>query len=99
MDLEERIIEASIQMLKLGHNIGSEGNVSCKNNNIIFISPSGIKTSDLKKKDISRVDLNGKVLNNVKPSSEILLHLLIYRNFENIKAGTLSLKLGILCLV
>ena len=86
MDLEERIIEASIQMLKLGHNIGSEGNVSCKKNNIIFISPSGIKTSDLKKKDISRVDLNGKVLNNVKPSSEILLHLLIYRNFENIKA-------------
>ena len=52
MDLEERIIEASIQMLKLGHNIGSEGNVSCKKNNIIFISPSGIKTSDLKKKRI-----------------------------------------------
>ena len=50
MDLEERIIEASIQMLKLGHNIGSEGNVSCKKNNIIFISPSGIKTSDLKKR-------------------------------------------------
>ena len=30
--------------------------------------------------------MNGKVLNNVKPSSEILLHLLIYKNFENIKA-------------
>ena len=86
MTFKKEIIDASKYLLQLQFNIGSEGNISYRQKNEIYITPSGIKTSNLEPKDISRVDLNGKVLNKKKPSSEILLHSWIYRNHKDIKA-------------
>ena len=74
MRFKKEIIDASKYLLQLQFNIGSEGNISYRQKNEIYITPSGIKTSNLEPKDISKVDLNGKVLNKNKPSSEILLH-------------------------
>ena len=86
MTQKKKIIAVSKYLLQLKFNIGSEGNVSCREKNEIFITPSGIKTSELKSSDISRVSLNGEVLNKKKPSSEIFLHSWIYKNNKNIKA-------------
>ena len=86
MSFKKEIIDASKYLLQLQFNIGSEGNISYRQKNEIYITPSGIKTSNLEPKDISKVDLNGKVLNKNKPSSEILLHLWIYRNQKDIGA-------------
>ena len=86
MRFKKEIIDASKYLLQLQFNIGSEGNISFRQKNEIYITPSGIKTSNLKPKDISKVDLNGKVLNKNKPSSEILLHSWIYRNHKDIRA-------------
>ena len=86
MRFKKEIIDASKYLLKLQFNIGSEGNISYRQKNEIYITPSGIKTSNLEPKDISKVDLNGKVLNKNKPSSEILLHSWIYRNHKDIRA-------------
>ena len=84
MRFKKEIIDASKYLLQLQFNIGSEGNISCRKKNEIYITPSGIKTSNLKKNDISKVDLDGKILNKNKPSSEILLHSWIYRNHREI---------------
>ena len=86
MRFKKEIINASKYLLQLQFNIGSEGNISYRQKNEIYITPSGIKTSNLEPKDISKVDLNGKVLNKNKPSSEILLHSWIYRNHKDIRA-------------
>ena len=86
MRFKKEIIDASKYLLQLQFNIGSEGNISYRQKNEIYITPSGIKTSNLKPKDISKVDLNGKVLNKNKPSSEILLHSWIYKNHKHIRA-------------
>ena len=86
MRFKKEIIDASKHLLQLQFNIGSEGNISYRQKNEIYITPSGIKTSNLEPKDISKVDLNGKVLNKNKPSSEILLHSWIYRNHKDIRA-------------
>ena len=86
MRFKKEIIDASKYLLQLQFNIGSEGNISYRQKNEIYITPSGIKTSNLKPKDISKVDLSGKVLNKNKPSSEILLHSYIYRNHKDIRA-------------
>ena len=86
MRFKKEIIDASKYLLQLQFNIGSEGNISYRQKNEIYITPSGIKTSNLEPKDISKVDLNGKVLNKNKPSSEILLHTWIYRNHKDIRA-------------
>ena len=82
MKFKKEIIDASKYLLQLQFNIGSEGNISCRQKNEIYISPSGIKTSNLKPNDISKVDLNGKVLNGIKPSSEILLNNETISNFR-----------------
>ncbi len=86
MRFKKEIVDASKHLLQLQFNIGSEGNISYRQKNEIYITPSGIKTSNLEPKDISKVDLNGKVLNKNKPSSEILLHSWIYRNHKDIRA-------------
>ena len=86
MRFKKEIVDAAKHLLQLQFNIGSEGNISYRQKNEIYITPSGIKTSNLEPKDISKVDLNGKVLNKNKPSSEILLHSWIYRNHKDIRA-------------
>ena len=84
--LKNDIVYISKKTLDLGLNNGSEGNVSVRRNDTIFITPSGIETASLNESLISEVDINGNVKNKKKPSSEILLHLNIYRNRPEISS-------------
>ena len=52
----------------------------------IFITPSGIETLKMNHDDIVEVDLKGRVLNNKKPSSEILMHLDLYKSKPKINS-------------
>ncbi len=85
-NLKNDIVNTSKKTLDLGLNCGSEGNVSVRRKDTIFITPSGIATKTLNETLISEVDINGNVKNNKKPSSEILMHLGIYRNRPEISA-------------
>ena len=85
-NLKNDIVFTSKKTLDLGLNCGSEGNVSVRRKDSIFITPSGIKTATLNESLISEVDINGNIKNNKKPSSEILMHLYIYRNRPEISA-------------
>ena len=85
-NLKNDIVFTSKKTLDLGLNCGSEGNVSVRRNDTIFITPSGIKTANLNESSIAEVDINGNIKNNKKPSSEILMHLYIYRNRPEISA-------------
>ena len=85
-NLKNNIVHASKKTLDLGLNCGSEGNVSVRRKDTVFITPSGIETDSLNESLISEVDINGHVKNNKKPSSEILMHLYIYRNRPEISS-------------
>ena len=85
-NLKNDIVRASKKTLNLGLNCGSEGNVSVRRKDTVFITPSGIETDSLNESVISEVDINGHVKNNKKPSSEILMHLYIYRNRPEISS-------------
>ena len=89
-NLKNDIVIASKKTLDLGLNCGSEGNVSVRNKDTVFITPSGIETAYLNESLISEVDIHGNVKNNKKPSSEILMHLYIYRNRPEISCITVS---------
>lgn len=55
----------------------------------ILITPSKIKREDLKEEQICVVDLDGnqiKVLDGIKPSSELLMHLEIYKARKDIRS-------------
>ena len=85
-NLKNDIVHTSKKTLDQGLNCGSEGNVSVRKKDTIFITPSGIETATLNETLISEVDIHGNVKNNKKPSSEILMHLYIYRNRPEISA-------------
>ena len=85
-NLKNDIVYTSKRTLDLGLNCGSEGNVSVRTKDTIFITPSGIETASLNESLISEVDINGNIKNKKKPSSEILMHLNIYRNRPEISS-------------
>ena len=84
--LKNEIVYISKKTLDRGLNCGSEGNVSVRRKDTVFITPSGIETDSLNESLISEVDINGHVKNNKKPSSEIFMHLYIYRNRPEISS-------------
>ena len=84
--LKDRIIKNYNFLLKKGMNLGSEGNISIKYNEKVFITPSGIDIKKLKTENISEIDFNGNVTNGVKPSSELDLHLLIYKKRKDVNS-------------
>lgn len=83
------------QMCEIGHRIwlkgfcaGNEGNHSYRiSENRILCTPTGISKGFLKPDDICTVDLDGKqVSGSRKRTSEILLHLAIYKARPDVKA-------------
>ena len=93
-NLKNDIVYTSKKTLDRGLNCGSEGNVSVRRKDTIFITPSGIETATLNETLISEVDINGNVKNNKIPSSEILMHLYIYRNRPEISSLFIVIQFG-----
>ena len=67
--IKETIIKNYKLLLKGGMNLGSEGNISVKFKEKVFITPSGIDIKNLKTENISIIDFDGNINNGVKPSS------------------------------
>ena len=70
---------------------GSSGNISIKiDENRYLITPSGIPVFNLKDEDFLLIDSNGKLINsnkdNLKASSEVLMHLFCYKKRGDIGA-------------
>ena len=84
--IKETIIKNYNLLLKKGMNLGSEGNISIKFKEKIFITPSGIDIKNLKNENISIIDFEGNVKNEAKPSSELDLHLLIYKKRKEVSS-------------
>ena len=82
--VELQIIETYKKHLDIGLNVGSEGNISIRENQKVYITPSGIDIKDLKEEQISIVNLDGIKSSRTKPSSEVDLHLMLYKNREDI---------------
>ncbi len=87
MNASEQIVEMAKKMMILGLVKGTWGNISMKKDDKIYITPSGKGYDKLMAEDVAVVDTkNGKQINNgPKASSELPLHLLIYKTFPKIK--------------
>ena len=84
----EQVIEYSLKLLSEGLTNGTAGNVSIFNREegLVAISPTGVSYSELTPEMISIVDLEGKLIEGLKPSSELEMHMILYRNRENVNA-------------
>lgn len=77
------IIDVSNEIYDKGLVSGKAGNISARfkgeNGDIIGITPTLKSLSDLSEEDIVLVDLDGNVLTRGKPSSEVNMHIEIYK--------------------
>lgn len=65
---------------------GKSGNVSIRLNNYIAITPTLKAINGLNQKDIVLVDMNANPLTDGKPSSEVGMHLEIYKKRPDVNA-------------
>lgn len=68
--------------------VGPGGNTSVRDGNIMWISPSGFTLEEIAEEDWVSVDIaSGKSMHpTLRPSSEVEMHLGIYRSRKDVKA-------------
>lgn len=83
-----QIIEIANEIYDKGLVSGKAGNISARfkgeNGDIVAITPTLKSLSNLKEEDIVLVDLNGNTLTKGKPSSEVNMHLEIYKRRSDV---------------
>ncbi|OQY31271.1 MAG: hypothetical protein B6I38_06065 [Anaerolineaceae bacterium 4572_5.1] len=63
----------------------SAGNISTRTEDgLVAITPSGIKYHNMTLEEISIVDLDGNLVEGLKPSSETPMHTAVYRNMPDV---------------
>lgn len=89
MDIKQSIVDAGIKMLHSGLTVGTWGNISVydRNENKVYLTPSGMPYDTLTKSDIPVVDINGGIIEgNRKPTIEKDMHLGIYKAYSDVNA-------------
>jgi len=85
--IKEEIANMGKRLYERRLNGGYGGNISVKDDDVIYITPSGLPKDILQYSDIIVMDFKGNVLEGTgKPSSEMLFHILIYKTREDVNA-------------
>ena len=85
----ELVIEHGKKLITHNLTTGSGGNISIFNRKegTIAISPSGLDYFETKLEDVVIVNLDGEVVEgNLKPSSELGMHIILYKNRKDANA-------------
>ncbi|WP_349408702.1 L-fuculose-phosphate aldolase [Pseudalkalibacillus sp. SCS-8] len=88
-ELREEVVFYCRKLIDSGLTKGTGGNISVfdREKGLAAISPSGIDYHEMKPEDVVVVDLDGKIVEGErKPSSELDMHLIYYRNREDLNA-------------
>jgi L-ribulose-5-phosphate 4-epimerase len=87
--LREEVLEANLELVKRGLVLYTFGNASGvdREQGLVVIKPSGVDYDDLKPEHMVVTDLDGKIVEgDLKPSSDLDTHTLLYREFLGIGA-------------
>ena len=84
--IKKELINASKKLKRLGLLPAFSGNLSYRYNDVIYITPSMVDKEELRINDIAKIDMKGRSLNEIKPSSEYRLHIEIYKKRKDIKS-------------
>jgi L-ribulose-5-phosphate 4-epimerase len=87
--LREEVLEANLELVRRGLVLYTFGNASgiARDQNLVVIKPSGVPYEAMKPEHLVVTDLEGKIVEgNLRPSSDLPTHLVLYRAFPNIGA-------------
>ena len=85
--LREEVLEANLELVRRGLVLYTFGNASGidRKQGLVAIKPSGVPYESMKSEDLVVVDLEGKkVEGDLRPSSDLPTHLILYKAFEGI---------------
>ncbi|NCN95876.1 MAG: class II aldolase/adducin family protein, partial [Bdellovibrionales bacterium] len=86
LDLRQEICQAGFRLYSKNYLASCDGNLSFRiSDDRILITPSGVSKGYLRPEDLAVVDLSGRVLEG-QPSSEVKMHLAVYRKCPKAKA-------------
>ncbi len=88
-ELREEVLEANLELVRRGLVLYTFGNASAvdRTQGLVVIKPSGVDYADLRPEHMVVTDLQGKVIEgDLKPSSDLDTHTLLYREFSTIGA-------------
>ena len=78
--LTTEICEIAHYLYSKGLAPGKSGNISARFQDIVAITPSGVSLGHVSEEEIVMVNMDGKILTGNNPSSELMLHLEVYKN-------------------
>ncbi|ACX52101.1 class II aldolase/adducin family protein [Ammonifex degensii KC4] len=79
-ELRTAVVQVGKELAASGLVLGTWGNVSAREGDLVAITPSGLPYSALAPEDIVVVDLEGETVEGKwRPSTELPLHLAVYR--------------------
>ena len=86
--LKRDIVEVGRRVYDRGYVASNDGNISARvDDNRVLITPTGVSKGFMKVEDIILVDMDGKVIaGNKKPSSEVFMHLRIYKDRADVNS-------------
>lgn len=88
-ELRTEVLEANLELVRRGLVLYTFGNASGidREQGLIVIKPSGVDYDDLRPERMVVTDLHGKIIDgDLKPSSDLDTHTLLYREFLTIGA-------------
>jgi L-fuculose-phosphate aldolase len=85
--IRKQLTEYGKKVVEKGLAAGPGGNISAREGDYVFLSPSGYFLNEIREKDWVRVNIKtGKVYGNLRPTCETSMHLGIYMERKDIKA-------------
>jgi L-ribulose-5-phosphate 4-epimerase len=87
--LREEVLEANLELVRAGLVLATFGNASGVDRELglVAIKPSGVEYGKLRPEDMVVTDLQGKIVEGeLRPSSDLDTHTLLYREFAEIGA-------------
>lgn len=83
----EQLEKYANELVNSGLVVGAGGNLSMRDEEYMYISPSGFDLKDINKDQWVKVNIEtGEVYGDLKPSSEILMHLVCFQENPEINA-------------
>jgi L-ribulose-5-phosphate 4-epimerase len=85
--LREQVLEANLELVRRGLVLYTFGNASgiSREEGLVVIKPSGVPYEELKPEHLVVTDLLGKIVEgNLRPSSDLATHLVLYNQFREI---------------
>ncbi|MCM8818278.1 MAG: class II aldolase/adducin family protein [Candidatus Omnitrophica bacterium] len=86
-EIRRKLTEYGRKIVEKGLVAGPGGNISAREGEFVYLSPSGFFLDEIKEEEWIKVNLKtGEIYSDLRPTCEISMHLGIYLEKENIKA-------------